>query len=260
MRHGHATFVSDLHLYSRRSQAGRYLTALHAAAARSDTFVLGGDIFDFRWSTLPSPEETVRQALRWLDELVASHPRCQFHFVLGNHDCNRRFVAALETYSASRANLAVHPYVLRLGNRLFLHGDAVDHPRMCPLRLSQRRQKWAADEMRSPMRHVLYDLAVTARLHRLAGKVAHPRRRVVHRLLGYLQRIGHGPEQGVEHVYFGHTHDALEHYRYRGITFHNPGAPMAGLKFRIVETTDSSPAGSSVGQALSGGSATGLVR
>lgn len=238
MRQGHATFVSDLHLYSRRSQAGRYLSGLHAAAACSDMFVLGGDIFDFRWSTLPSPEETVRQALRWLDELVASHPRCQFHFVLGNHDCNRRFVAALETYSASRPNFAVHPYVLRLGDRLFLHGDAVDHPRMCPRRLAQRRQKWAADERRGPVRNALYDLAVTARLHRLASRVAHPRRRVVHRLLGYLARIGHGLEQGVQQVFFGHTHDALECYRYRGVTFHNPGAPMPGLKFRILQTSE----------------------
>lgn len=242
MPHGRTIFVSDLHLYSRRSQAARHVPALHAAAAHSEQFVLGGDIFDFRWSTLSSTEETVRQAIRWLDELVASHPRCQFHFVLGNHDCNRRFVAALETYSATRPNLLVHPYVLRLGNRLFLHGDAVEHPRMCALRLSQRRQRWARDERRSPMRHVLYDLAVTARLHRLAGKVAHPRRRVVHRLLGYLQRIGQGPDQGIEQVYFGHTHDALEHYRYRGVTFHNPGAPMAGLKFRILEVGGGTPA------------------
>ena len=70
----------------------------------------------------------------------------------------------------------------------------------------------------------------------LAGKVAHPRRRVVHRILGYLDRIGQSREQGVEHVYFGHTHDALEHYRHGGVTFHNPGAPIAGLQFRIVET------------------------
>jgi UDP-2,3-diacylglucosamine hydrolase len=161
-------------------------------------------------------------------------------------------VAALETYSASRPNLAVHPFVLRLGPRLFLHGDAVDHPRMCQRRLAQRRQKWAADERRGPVRHVLYDLAVTARLHRLASKVAHPRRRVVHRLLGYLQRIGHGPEQGIQHVFFGHTHDALEHFRYRGITFHNPGAPMAGLKFRILETSELPAAEAPAGQRPSG--------
>jgi UDP-2,3-diacylglucosamine hydrolase len=228
-------FISDLHQFSRRSQAGRYLPALHAAAARASAFVLGGDIFDFRWSTFSTAEETARHAVRWLDDLVGSHPRCEFHFVQGNHDCNRRFISALETYSSSRPNLKLHPYYLRLGKSVFLHGDVADHPQMCQARLSKRREHWSRDETRSQVRHVLYDLAVSARLHRLAGKVAHPRRRVVHRILGYLDRIQHGPEAGVEHVYFGHTHDALDHYRYRGVTFHNPGAPIAGLSFRIVE-------------------------
>jgi len=211
------------------------LPAIHAAAARADQLILGGDIFDFRWSTYPSTEETVKHAIRWLDELVASHPRCDFHFIQGNHDCNRRFVRSLESYGATRPNLALHPYVFRQDKNVFLHGDAADHPSMCQARLSKRREHWSHDENRSQVRHVLYDLAVTARLHRLAGKVAHPRRRVVHRILGYLHRINHGPDSGIEHVYFGHTHDALENFRYRGVTFHNPGAPIAGLKFRIIE-------------------------
>jgi UDP-2,3-diacylglucosamine pyrophosphatase LpxH len=235
MPHSKTYFASDLHMFSRRSQAPHHVPALHAAASRASTFVLGGDIFDFRWSMYPSTEETVRHAIRWLDDLVASHPRCEFHFIQGNHDCNRRFVSALETYSASRPNLAVHPYFLRQGKNVFLHGDVADRPRMCPQRLIKRREHWSRDETRSQVRHVLYDLAVTARLHRLAGKVVHPRRRVVHRILGYLNQIHHGPAWGVEHVYFGHTHDALANYRYHGLTFHNPGAPIAGLSFRIVE-------------------------
>src|SRR6188508_2827878 len=113
-------FVSDLHLYSRRSQAPRYVATIQAAAARADTFVLGGDIFDFRWSTLPTADETVRHAIRWLDDLVGSHPTCDFHFVQGNHDCNRRFVSALETYGATRPNLALHPFVFRQGKNVFL--------------------------------------------------------------------------------------------------------------------------------------------
>jgi len=231
-------FISDLHLCSRRSQAPRHELAIHAAAARAQTFILGGDIFDFRWSTLPTADETVRHALRWVDELVASHPRCDFHFIQGNHDCNRRFVAALDSYSATRTNLTVHPYLLRQGRNVFLHGDAADHPAMCAARLTKRREHWSHDESRSQVRHVLYDLAVTARLHRLAGKVAHPRRRVAHRILAYLRRIQQGPDAGVQHVYFGHTHDALENFHYHGLTFHNPGAPMAGLKFRIVEVPE----------------------
>jgi UDP-2,3-diacylglucosamine pyrophosphatase LpxH len=228
-------FVSDLHMCSRRSRAQLHVPAIQAAAAKADTFILGGDIFDFRWSTFPSADETARHAVRWLDDLVASHPRCDFHFVLGNHDCNRRFVSSLETYSAARPNLTVHHHLFRRGGSVFLHGDAADHPTMCELRLKQRREHWSRDETRSQVRHVLYDLAVTARLHRVAGKVAHPRRRVVHRILGYLSRVNHGPDTGLEHVYFGHTHDALKDFRYQGIAFHNPGAPMPGLDFRIVE-------------------------
>jgi UDP-2,3-diacylglucosamine hydrolase len=231
-------FISDLHLYSRRSQAARHEAAIHAAAARAGRFVLGGDIFDFRWSTHSTADETVKHAIRWIDELVASHPHCEFHFVQGNHDCNRRFISALEGYLPSRSNLALHPYYFRQGRNVFLHGDAADHPAMCPARLKKRREHWSRDESRSQVRHVLYDLAVTARLHRLAGKVAHPRRRVAHRILGYLNRVQQGPESGVQHVYFGHTHDALTNFHYHGVTFHNPGAPMAGLQFRIVEVPE----------------------
>jgi len=236
MPHRKSYFVSDLHLFSRRSLAPRHVVALHEAAAKAETYVLGGDIFDFRWSTFSTSEETVRQAVRWLDDLVASHPRCQFHFVQGNHDCNRRFVSALESYCTTRPNLTLHPYFLRLGKSVFLHGDAADHPAMCASRLSKRRERWGRDESRSRVRHVLYDLAVTARLHRLAGQVRHPRRRAVHRILGYLERVQQGPQQGVEHVYYGHTHDAVERFRYGGVTFHNPGSPMPGLDFRIIET------------------------
>jgi UDP-2,3-diacylglucosamine hydrolase len=52
--------------------------------------------------------------------------------------------------------------------------------------------------------------------------------------LNYIDQIGHGPASGVEHVYFGHTHRELNNYRYGGVSFHNGGAPMHGVPFRIV--------------------------
>ena len=42
---------------------------------------------------------------------------------------------------------------------------------------------------------------------------------------------------GVRHVYFGHIHRRVSGYRYRGLTFHNGGAPMRGQHFRILEAT-----------------------
>jgi len=229
-------FISDLHLFSRRSQAAEHADALQEAAGKAKTFVLGGDIFDFRWSTLPSTEATVGAAIRWLDALVGAHRTCDFHFVLGNHDCNSRFVDALDKYARRMPNLQAHPYLLRIGKAVFLHGDVADHPQMCAARLTHRRQHWSRDEKRrGVVKNMLYDWAVKARLHRLAGKMVHPRQRVAGRILGYLDRVGQGAESGTEQVYFGHTHDSLSAYRQSGVEFHNPGAPIAGLDFRIVE-------------------------
>ena len=234
----HTYFVSDLHLFSRRSQAPQHLGAVQAAARRARTFVLGGDIFDFRWSTLGSVETTVRASVDWIDDLVRKCPDCQFHFVAGNHDYNQRFLNAIGAYARQTPNLQFHDYYLRLAGSIFLHGDAADHPRMCANRLTANRQHWLKDETRGPIKNMLYDLAVKARLHRLAG-VVHPKKKVAQRLLGYLDRIGHGPGSGLEHVYFGHTHQAMSNYSLGGLTFHNGGAPMAGLQFRIVPAVNS---------------------
>jgi UDP-2,3-diacylglucosamine pyrophosphatase LpxH len=232
-------FVSDLHLFSRRSEAARHAGALHHAARRARTFVLGGDIFDFRWSTLGSIETTVRASVDWLDQLVSKNPDCQFHYVAGNHDANQRFMHALQAYTAGSPNLQFHEYYLRLSGSIFLHGDAADHPTGCVDHLAASRRHWSRDETRGPMKHLLYDLAVKARLHRLAA-VVHPKKKVARRLLGYLDRIGHGPGSGLEHVYFGHTHQAMANYAQGGLTFHNCGAPMPGLQFSIIDVNQSS--------------------
>lgn len=229
-------FLSDLHLLSRRSQAERHEEVIFSTAARAETVVLGGDIFDFTWSTHPSPQKSVEMAIRWMDRLVGANAACKFHFVFGNHDYNRRFISALEEYETSTVNLQSHRYVLQLGTSVFLHGDAADRPDMSHTKLEHFRSKYLHDELRTPMRHLLYDMAVQARLHRVASKLANPRKRVARRLHSYLQRVGHGPEQGIQHVYFGHTHEPLTNYQFGGLAFHNPGAPMAGVPFRIVET------------------------
>ncbi|ADB14783.1 conserved hypothetical protein [Pirellula staleyi DSM 6068] len=228
-------FVSDLHLYSARSQPVRFELPMHQCAAEVQTMVLGGDIFDFRWSTLGDTDATIVAAMRWLDDLVASHAQCQFHFVLGNHDYNEKFVTELERYALQRSNLDIHHYWLRLDQNIFLHGDAADHPAMCADRLIARRDKWRHDESRTRLHHAMYDLAVRANLHKLASHVMNRPQKVVGRIHQYLRRIGQGPDQGVEQVYFGHTHAAINALVYDGMTFHNGGAPITGLDFRIVD-------------------------
>lgn len=232
----HATqfFVSDLHLFSRRSLAPRHDAAIRAAVRQANVFVLGGDIFDFRWSTLPSLEHSIAAAVKWLGELTAVNPHCTVHFVFGNHDYNRQFVAALDRLAAEVPNLHWHRTHLRLGANLFLHGDVADKPKLCHQKLLLRRQKyWHDEESRGEMANRLYDLAIEARLHHMA-KLVHRHKRVTNRLLEYVSHIGQGSETGLRHVYFGHTHYAMSHYQRGGLSFHNGGAPMKGLEFRIV--------------------------
>lgn len=228
-------FISDLHLLARRSQAPKHHAAIRSAAKGARRFVLGGDIFDFHWSTLGCHQRSVDTAIEWLDDLVSTNRDTEFHFVYGNHDYNERFMHALDSYSQRAVNFRSHRFYLRLGSSLFLHGDIADKPQLCHEKLQQRRARFLRDHHQSPWRHTLYDLAVKARLHRVISRVANPRKRVAARLLAYLHRIGHHPQNGIEHVYFGHTHEALANYQFGGVKFHNPGAPLGGVPFRIVE-------------------------
>lgn len=230
---GRGYFVSDLHLYARRSQAPQHLEAISAAAASAGIFVMGGDIFDFRWTTLPTIERTAQEAAGWLAQLASESPDCQFHFLLGNHDHNQLFINRLKDLAARRANFSWHPFFLRLGESLFMHGDAAD--RKDPARLLKARTKVLHEPMKPRLLHGLYDLAVAMQVHRLAGWINYPPRRVARRILTYLERIGQGPQTGTRNVYFGHTHCSMSGYKYGGVTFHNGGAPISGLDFRIVE-------------------------
>ena len=62
--------ISDLHLFSRRSRAEELLVEMEVRIASADILVLNGDVFDFRWSTLPDIQATVDASLEWLDLLM----------------------------------------------------------------------------------------------------------------------------------------------------------------------------------------------
>lgn len=226
-------FASDLHLFSRRSQADRYEAQLRQAAARSRVFVFGGDIFDFRWSTRGSAEATGAAAIEWLERFMEPHSHCEFHYVLGNHDSAPQWVARLDELAGHRQRFAWHPYFLRVHDAIFLHGDVIEGA-TTHAELDVARARYEHDKPRGPWSNLLYDLAVGVRLHRLAA-LSRSRRRVVRRLRAYLTEIGHGPENGLAHVFFGHTHVPVINHAQGGLRFHNGGAPVRGLAFRVVE-------------------------
>jgi UDP-2,3-diacylglucosamine pyrophosphatase LpxH len=229
------SFVSDLHLFARRSEAPRYAEAIRTAARRSAVLVLGGDIFDFSWSTLPSLSATVEAAFHWLQRLAADHPQCQIHYLLGNHDYCRPFLDYLEQHSGMIPNFAWHHFYLRLGANAFLHGDVVEKNTGTHERLLEYRSHWLHRPLAGKFSRGAYEVVHRAHLHRPLAYLLHRKRHVARRVLAYLENAGEGPETGLRHVYFGHIHRRMFNYRYRGVTFHNCGAPIKGLRFRILE-------------------------
>jgi UDP-2,3-diacylglucosamine hydrolase len=133
-------------------------------------------------------------------------------------------------------NLSWHRYYVRLGDSVFLHGDVVDRP-MGAKGLARARSRRLHDTASGPRLDRLYDLFVRANLHRPVVRLRRRKKTAARRILSYLEDIGQGPSNGVRNVYFGHTHRAFSDYEYGGMIFHNSGAPMKGLEFRILEVS-----------------------
>jgi UDP-2,3-diacylglucosamine pyrophosphatase LpxH len=234
-----AYFLSDLHLFANRSVAEAVKPSIDRAARESHTLILGGDIFDFRWNRWHDQAKTIAASIQWLEDLLAVNPDCQIKYLLGNHDALEAFTLELDAMSRSYANLEWHPHLLRWNGNVFLHGDVIDA--RVPFTddfhelLDERRKR--KDQMAPPakFRHRLYDVAVTTRVHRLVANVANPKTRVLSKISDYLEWAGHGISSGVRDVYFGHTHCPMESEPYSGLRFHNPGATIKGMNFRIIE-------------------------
>jgi UDP-2,3-diacylglucosamine hydrolase len=79
-------FVSDLHLFSQRSIGQKHWEELHATLRNVNFLVLGGDIFDFRWSHFADPRSTTEAAEEWLSSLLSKHSHLRVAYVLGNHE------------------------------------------------------------------------------------------------------------------------------------------------------------------------------
>ena len=227
--------VSDLHLFCRRSEAHRHMRDIHGAAAKADIFVLNGDTFDFRWSCHGSTVETARKAIGWLEELTARSPDCFFHVVLGNHDHVGVFIDELHEFAERTHNLAWHPYYVKVGDTLFLHGDVANR-RMTAADLERYRETWLHEESRGELVNTIFDVAFRAGVHQALTKFAFPTSVVVERIRHYLDDIGEGAGSDTDVVFFGHTHTAVDNYEFGGQRFFNSGAPMRGLNFNILGT------------------------
>ncbi len=225
--------VSDLHMYCKRSNWQSHLPEIYEAAAVSDLFVFNGDTFDFKWTMLKSVDQTIEKAIEFLAELAARYPDCRFHVNLGNHDHVQGFIDALSDLARRTPNLTWHPYYLRVGSTLFLHGDMATR-KMSHAQLEAYRSSWLHHKKQGRVKNRVYDAAFKAGAHIAISRLVHPPQRTLKRVHEYIHDIGHGTPHGVDTVYFGHTHVAVDAEYYRGVTFHNGGAPMRGMEFSLL--------------------------
>jgi UDP-2,3-diacylglucosamine hydrolase len=176
--------------------------------------------------------------------LLEVNPDCEFHYILGNHDANPQLTRLLTELSKCEERFQVHPHLLRLDDAVYLHGDIIDaniplnerfHAALDDRRLrgeQRRRPPW--------IQHAMYDAVVKTRLHRWVAHVANANERVLRRVTRYLEWAGHGPDSGVEQVFFGHTHRPLHRVPFAGLRFSNPGASIYGMDCNILSIGESS--------------------
>jgi len=225
--------VSDLHLFARRSRGPDCVNSLRAELASATVLVLNGDIFDFRWSTLRDRETTVAAALAWLRDLLEACPRCQIHYVLGNHDCLTLFREKLAARASTLPRLQWYEHDLRLGAALFLHGDCADET-MDPPGLRRYRECWENDRPRGTLPAAAYAAADRLGITLFALKQRFPQRQTVERIVHYLDRAWPDWRDSVRDCYFGHTHLPFSDYRHEGVAFHNTGSAIRGRDFNPI--------------------------
>ena len=222
--------VSDLHLFTHRTQAHEHIDSIRDAAAGSDFLVLNGDIFDFRWSTLTNRTATARAAVNQLRSLVEGTNGCRILYILGNHDRFGFFAAHLSDLATEQPTFSWHPTHARIGKCLFLHGDLVfDRARADAFGNGLD----PVHRNRGTMMNMGYRAIIATRFHRIMHPF-YPPRRCARRILGCLHRSHPSLRDGLTDVYFGHTHRTFTDFRCGGVAFHNTGSTVRHIRSKLL--------------------------
>lgn len=225
-------FISDLHLFSPRSAAVETQSQLARYQDANECIVLGGDIFDFRWSTKGNHVATLKAACNWLHELLAATGQSQVVFLPGNHDCHPTFLGELKLLAERESRFSWHDHHLQIDDSLFLHGDILDAG-LSLTGLARYRSKFHHENSQSLISHRSYDVAVAMRIHKLVPRLRHAPRRTCNRLLHALRNTEVLDGKDIRRIFFGHTHVPIQGLEIDGIQFFNPGASLRHMQTNI---------------------------
>ena len=212
-------------MFARWSRPSKYLERMDEAAFGADFFVLNGDIFDFRWSVLPGVEATIDAAVNWLGDFAAAHPDCTVYYVLGNHDSFAGLARRVTELAADMENFEWRPAYLRIGGVLFTHGDLFRRNGRNPFERRMPDSALRITPLIGWVYHVIHSIQATRLFH-----ATRPPRRCARHITKSLTGAPKEMTDGITDVYCGHTHVAVSDFAYEGMTFHNTGSGIRGLR------------------------------
>lgn len=221
-------FLSDLHLFSRRSIGQQHWEQHAESISQARSIVLGGDIFDIRWSQLGALEDTIEAAGQWLENAIALNPAADWVYLLGNHDCHPKLQALLSSLSAKYSSFVWSPDVWRIGSNIFLHGDVLDGMRHQG-GLDSYRACFHEDIPKGEISNLLYSAVLRTRLHGVVPRLRHSRQQTCRTLLNYLKSCDADLLPEIRNIFFGHTHVPMQGYRFDRFEFHNAGSGIRYL-------------------------------
>jgi UDP-2,3-diacylglucosamine hydrolase len=137
---------------------------------------------------------------------------------------------ALQHFAETTNNFDWNDSHLRIGNKLFLHGDLPLEKRdgdIC------KRDLGEAEISRRTSHHHIYSALVALRMHVLASRMSNTRE-CARLILRNLRKFEPDLAEGLTDVYFGHVHRTLRDFLYDGVRFHNTGASIRGVDCRVL--------------------------
>lgn len=225
-------FISDLHLFSRRSIGQKHWDDFNSSLRHVNLLVLGGDIFDFRWSKYADSRSTTEAAEEWLSTLLSQHNHLRVAYMLGNHDCSHAMKMALCEMSKATERFEWYEHMLQMGSKVFLHGDILDAG-LTKERLFEYRKKFSGEaSAKGKLANILYDAMIASRVHRLPGQLHHTPKKTTARLHEYLSNDDSLDDCDIREVYFGHTHSPMNNESLGNFHFFNPGSGIKHLLFQ----------------------------
>lgn len=206
------------------------MEALRNKVNQAAVIVLNGDIFDFRWSSLPDESATISAAIDWLATLLDGFQGDEVHYVLGNHDFLGAFRHRLTELSVRRPVLSCHEHRLILNRKLFLHGDCANRS-MDEQALIEYRESWNHHRRQGRIPRALYRVADLTGISLRFHQWHFPQDATVSRVAQHLDHVLPAWREEIDHCYFGHTHRPFSNHSRDGVLFHNTGSAIRGMGF-----------------------------